>query len=244
MTGVYAFFSAKDIPGDNSFAQPYNPLFAIEFEKLFVDLDSEVCYYGQPCGIVVANTMDLAYHAAKKVEMEYEKVENVKPITPSLKHWDEQNRSKPIESTISFTYGPNSASEPHIFGAEKKIKGDGSVGGQYHYTMEAQQTFCTPNDDGGVNLYTSSQYIDYIQIAVSKMLKLPQSKIYAYVKRMGGGFGGKLTRCSQVACACALACHLIRLPVRFVLTIEANMITAGKCVEKNYFNILNILLRI
>lgn len=57
---------------------------------------------------------------------------------------------------------------------------------------------------------------------------MPQGKITGRLKRVGGSYGAKVTRSAQVACACALACHLLRRPVRFVLTIESNMATIGK----------------
>lgn len=203
-----------------------------ENEEIFLSLNSEVLYFGQPCGIIVANTMALANLAAKKVEIQYEKIENPKPIVSSLSHWIEQNRSKSIENTTVFKFSPTKSRDSHLIGAKKNIKGDASVGGQYHYTLEPQTTFCTPNEDGGVNVYSASQYIDLIQIAIAKNLNLPQSKIFASVKHMGGAYGAKISRPAQVACACALACHLLRSPVRFVLTMESNMTTVGKLLKK------------
>ncbi|XP_055319493.1 uncharacterized protein LOC129577062 [Sitodiplosis mosellana] len=95
-------------------------------------------------------------------------------------------------------------------------------------TMEPQTVFCTPNDDGGINFHVSSQWLDLAHVAVSRCLKMPQSKIIASFKRVGGGYGAKLSRTSHVGCACALACHLLRLPVRFVMSIESNMTVMGK----------------
>lgn len=94
--------------------------------------------------------------------------------------------------------------------------------------MEPQTTFCVPNDDGGINVYSATQWFDLIQIAVSKALKIQQSKITGQFKRVGGSYGAKYSRSAHVACACALACHLLRRPIRFVMTIESNMMTIGK----------------
>lgn len=102
------------------------------------------------------------------------------------------------------------------------------MGSQYHMTLEPQTVFCTPNDDGGINLYASSQWLDLVHVAVSRVLKMPQSKIIISVKRVGGAYGAKVTRTSLVACACALACHLLRMPVRFVMSIVSNMTVIGK----------------
>ena len=48
------------------------------------------------------------------------------------------------------------------------------------------------------------------------------------IRRLGGAYGGKISRSTQIACAAALAAHLLNRTVRFIMTIEANMTVVGK----------------
>jgi xanthine dehydrogenase/oxidase len=48
------------------------------------------------------------------------------------------------------------------------------------------------------------------------------------VRRLGGGYGGKITRPSQFAGACAVASQKLNKAVRLVLPLTANMEIAGK----------------
>lgn len=70
--------------------------------------------------------------------------------------------------------------------------------------------------------------MDFLQVAISECLKMPEHKIKITVKRVGGAYGAKISRSSLVACACALSSYLSGLPVRFVMTIEAMMSICGK----------------
>ena len=112
-------------------------------------------------------------------------------------------------------------------GGIHKISGHFDIGLQYHYTMEPQSCVCIPIEDG-MDVYSATQWMDGTQIAISDALRVPNNRINMNVRRLGGGFGGKGTRGNQVACAAAVAAHLLSRPVRFILTIEANMNTVGK----------------
>ena len=54
------------------------------------------------------------------------------------------------------------------------------------------------------------------------------SSININVRRLGGGYGAKISRSTGVSCACALVCHLLNRPARFIMTIESNMTSVGK----------------
>ena len=64
-----AFFSAKDIPGTNNFVSLKAALI-FEQEEIFCSTD--VKFHGQPVGIILAKTHELANKAAEFVEIKYE----------------------------------------------------------------------------------------------------------------------------------------------------------------------------
>lgn len=64
-----AFYSAKDIPGTNNFA-PLKAMLVFEVEEIFCS--SEVKFHGQPVGIILATTHELANKASEFVDITYE----------------------------------------------------------------------------------------------------------------------------------------------------------------------------
>lgn len=66
--GVFAFYGAKDIPGLNNF-MPLSFDFNFDVEEVFCS--GKLLYHGQPVGIILAKTFDLAYQARNLVKVEY-----------------------------------------------------------------------------------------------------------------------------------------------------------------------------
>lgn len=70
--------------------------------------------------------------------------------------------------------------------------------------------------------------MDATQIAIAEALSVPNNYINMHVRRLGGGFGGKISRPAWIACAAAISAYHLNRPVRLVLTIESNMNSIGK----------------
>lgn len=52
----------------------------VEDEVIFIDIGAMIQYYGQPCGMIVANSMSLANYAATLVKITYKKVRGKEPL--------------------------------------------------------------------------------------------------------------------------------------------------------------------
>lgn len=79
MKGVIAFYSAKDVPGKNLCIAAASQQMMLSFDEvLFAEKD--VAYAGQPVGVIVAETYNLANEAAKLVEVKYSEALKRKPV--------------------------------------------------------------------------------------------------------------------------------------------------------------------
>uniref|UniRef100_A0A1I8P4W1 Indole-3-acetaldehyde oxidase n=1 Tax=Stomoxys calcitrans TaxID=35570 RepID=A0A1I8P4W1_STOCA len=226
LPGVVAVFTAKDIPGANYTVTKDNMYF-MENEELF--LEGEVKYYGQPVGIIVAESNALANKAAEMVELTYEGGSAV--IYPTMKdvlNGGPANRIRHQIKSPAFEAGTSKQAKdisPDQF--DVAAKGGLDMGLQYHFFMEPHTTVALPTE-GGVLLYVSTQWMDFSQYAVSKLLGLRYNEVQLKTIRVGGGYGGKVTRSNYAACAAALSAFKLNRPVRFVLSIESMMESFGK----------------
>lgn len=144
------------------------------------------------------------------------------PVIPTIKDAFDINatdRFRPCNASLTPTnVGLN---------ATKTINGRFNMNGQYHNHLEMQTCVCIPSENG-INVHSATQWFDLAQIAIADCLGIPESKIHMKVRRIGGAFGAKISRAVQISASCALACHLSKRPVRFVMTMEANMKSVGK----------------
>ncbi|XP_025084733.1 xanthine dehydrogenase-like [Pomacea canaliculata] len=216
MPGVYKFIQASDIPagGINNFS----PLASTHEEFLS---SGRVEYAGQPIGIIVADDPLTARSAASRVKVTYT---NVQPPLLDTRTAINQKSFFPSQLDPVISGDPDTA----IAQSARRLSGSVEVGDQYHFYMEAQSSRCAPNDNGGMDVQSTTQFIDRTTQAVAGLLNIPVNSVNLEVERLGGAFGGKITRNSLVAGACALAALIMQRPVRLVVDIHTNMKTMGK----------------
>ncbi|KAM3955308.1 aldehyde oxidase 2 [Aphomia sociella] len=212
--GVLAFYSAKDIPGKNTFTPPICSPIISEDEEILCD--KTVKFYGQPAGILVANREKIANKAALLVKVNYESISKNKPI---LTVEDVLNSPEKDQRTTN-----NSTVEPTDTGNDVKcvIYGELKLESQYHYTIEPQTCVAKPTEDG-MEVYSSTQWLDLVNVGIAQSLNVKTNSVNVIVRRIGGAYGAKVSRASQIACAAALVSYLQGKTCRFVLPIEMNV---------------------
>ncbi|KAJ8719321.1 hypothetical protein PYW08_011496 [Mythimna loreyi] len=211
--GVIAFYTAKDIPGINSFTPPDSFLYSANEEVL---ASEKIEYFNQPIGIVVAESRYIADRAAKLVEATYANVRE--PVLDVRQTVDDPNRSTQFAQIEATDKGRVVA---------KEIKGENSIYGQYHFTMETLTTVVKPSDEG-LDVYCSTHWMEGAQLMISRALDMNQNRIDVHTRRVGGSYGIKLSRNIQGAIAAALAVKKLNRPCRFIQSLTTNTRALGK----------------
>ncbi|KAI5646263.1 molybdopterin-binding domain of aldehyde dehydrogenase domain-containing protein [Phthorimaea operculella] len=217
LPGVLAFFTAKDIPGENTYIFPMAvPGSGMANEEVLAD--KTVKYYDQPIGIMVAETQRLAQRAALLVRVKYRKDKK----EPIIKIDDARERDP---SRISlFTAYPARDRGTNV---TRILKGTDDISWQYHFTMEAETCVTRPNDFG-LDVFSSTQWPDLTQAGVARVNKIEQNRVNVEIFRCGGSYGCRISRASHIAVACSLVTQLLNRPCRFVMGIQENMRCIGK----------------
>ncbi|XP_056643711.1 xanthine dehydrogenase-like isoform X1 [Diorhabda sublineata] len=218
LPGVIAFFDKKDIPGRNVFTPLDSTMYFSVEEELFCS--GIVQYYNQVIGIIIAKTEEIAWKAADLVEVKY--------APPTNKAYLDVREVVADNITNRITHISTLLPKEKGKDIIKVIKGDFYIGMQYHYHMELQSCKVVPLDDGGIDIFSTTQWMDANQQGASTVLNMPTNKINIKVRRLGGGFGAKILRNTLISTATALAAVKLQVPVNMILPLESNMDVLGK----------------
>ncbi|XP_022822065.1 indole-3-acetaldehyde oxidase-like [Spodoptera litura] len=216
--GVLAVLTSVDIPGVNSILRG-DFLLMFENEELLVS--TKVNFYNQPVAIVVATSQELADKMAQVVKVNYRNVPKrplIFTIEDAIHAPKEENRLIPYPGIVPTDRGAN---------VRKIIKGTFISPLQYHHMMELHTTVTIPVDNG-YDVISSAQYLDITQAAIAKLLKIPESLITVKTRRLGGGFGCKISRNNFAACATALVANKLNKTCRMSMSMTNIMRATGK----------------
>ncbi|WP_395541699.1 xanthine dehydrogenase molybdopterin binding subunit [Neotabrizicola sp. sgz301269] len=115
-----------------------------------------------------------------------------------------------------------------IAGAPHVIEAEFEIGGQEHFYLEGQIAAVLPQDDGGMQVYSSTQHPTEVQHKVAHALHLPMSAVRVETRRMGGGFGGKESQGNWLAIACAVTARATGRPCKMRYDRDDDMVITGK----------------
>jgi xanthine dehydrogenase/oxidase len=233
--GFRGYFEANDIPYPDANLDIYNDSDPGAYDPIFAR--SRITAYGQPIGLVIAQTLNVAELIARKLQsrIRYDSG-SLRPIKTIEEAVAEPNGrgllSKPPKSYIPLITRPDSDSTWLANPAEEKdrtfVTGTQLTGAQAHFYMETQATLAVPEEMGRIVLYASAQNLASCQGKVAKALGIPENKVESKVTRLGGGYGGKEVRPPFIAAAVAIAAWKMNAPVRLALNRNTDMIMIGK----------------
>ncbi len=211
MPGVRGVLLSQDVPGGPmlaSFAAD-EPVFAVD----------TVQYIGQVVGLVVADSVMQARHAARKVKLDIAPLPAILSVKQAL-------------AAQSYVLPPvfvrRGDAAQALSRAEHTLSGTLEVGGQEHFYLEGQVAYALPQEQNQWLVYSSTQHPGEVQHWVAHALGLNNHAVRVECRRMGGGFGGKETQAGHLAVWAAVAAAKLKRPVKLRLDRDDDFMITGK----------------
>jgi len=199
--GVHAVLVSDDVPGER--------LYGLEFPDQPVLADDVVRYVGEPVVVVAGDHPETARRAADAVRVTYEPLEAITdmeqataPGAPELHPWGNVLRHIHIE------HGDPGAD------ADVWVEGYYETGMQDQAALGPEAGLAVPADDGGVDLYVTTQWLHADRRQIAPCLGLPEELVRVHLAGVGGAFGSREDLHLHIH-ACMLARHTGR-PVKMV----------------------------
>jgi xanthine dehydrogenase molybdenum-binding subunit len=212
MPGVVRVFTAADVPGTRHVGLifPDWPIFVAEGET--------VRCVGDVLALVVADTMFHARRASEKIAIEYDVLEPVGDPEAALKPGAPQvHPSGNLLEVCAFARGDVDAA---LNNSKHVIEQTFSTQRIEHAYLEPEACVVLPQGDG-LKVYSQGQGVHEDQKQIAAVLGLPVEKVEVELAPCGGAFGGKEDLSIQAQTA--LAAHVLRRPVKTVMTREQSM---------------------
>lgn len=192
------------------------------FEKPVAVLqDDRINFYGQHIGVVVAETLEQARHAATLLRVTYREERPATVMAENL-----ANAYKPQSLLVPLKPDTQRGDlKSGLSAADVSIEETYTTPNEHHQPMEAHATTAVW-DGGQLTLYDASQNVNGVQTTVANTLRIPPENIRVISSFVGGGFGCKYPTRGHTILA-ALAAQQVKRPVKLVVTREQMFTSVG-----------------
>jgi len=181
----------------------------------FVPLQSnEIKFSLQPIALAVADSFELARHAASLVRVEYEREAHVTDFEAARAGAYVPPKWRPV---IPPTPKPRGDAVQALARAAVQLEAEYRVPAEHHNPMEPFATTVIWEPDGKLTVYDKNQGVQNAQEYVCTLFGLPKADVRVLTPFMGGGFGSGLHPQYQLFLA-VLAGRALKRSVRVTLT--------------------------
>ncbi|HEY1608983.1 MAG TPA: xanthine dehydrogenase family protein molybdopterin-binding subunit [Paraburkholderia sp.] len=184
--------------------------------------DDRIWFSGQPVALVIAETLELARHAASLLAIRYEH-------TP---HQTELNEAVPAayppsEEKGGFDPPPKPRGDAYraLRKAEVSVDAFYSTPAEFHQPMEMHGCTVVPSSDGSYTVYDKTQGVLNVQKFLTRVFGLAPAQVRVVSPFVGGAFGSALRPQYSLVLA-MMAARDLKRPVRVTLTRQ-QMFTLG-----------------
>ena len=176
--GVHAVLSADDVPGKRTYGLEVADQPVLAWER--------VRYVGEPLVILAAETPELARRAAARVAVEYEVLPAVTDMVDALDpKAPKVHEAGNVIRHLRIVHGDPSTD------AAVWVEGYYETGMQDQAALGPEAGLAVPAEDGGVELYVSTQWLHIDRQQIAPCLALPEDKVRLYLAGVGGAFGSR-----------------------------------------------------
>ena len=201
--GVHTVLTHEDVPGE--------AVYGLEHADQPVMAAEVVRYEGEPVAIVAADHPEIVRRALAAIKVEYEEMV---PLTDP----------ETAESVDHIHPDGNVFRKINLRHGDQEIQGDVQVEGIYEVGMQDQaflgpeSGLAVPGEDGGVDLYVSTQWLHADRRQVASCLGMREEDVRITLAGVGGAFGAREDLSLHVH-LCMLAMRTNR-PVKMVYSRE------------------------
>ena len=172
-----------------------------------------IFWNGQPVGVVVADTLERAEHAASLVKIEYHLDPAELSFAGAKTHPEIPKNIMGEETEVS-----RGNAEAALAGAKFETDHVYVTPRYNHNAIELHATTAAWNGEK-LTVYDTSQFVRGVADSLAKMFSLKKEDVRVLAPFVGGGFGGKGSMWGHVQ-LCVLAAKVVGRPVKLVLTRE------------------------
>ncbi|MBS7631439.1 xanthine dehydrogenase family protein molybdopterin-binding subunit [Candidatus Bathyarchaeota archaeon] len=194
-------------------------------------LSGNPLYVGEPIAAVASESEEDAQRALEAIEVDFEVLEPYMNALDSLKGGEGLLHENVVFNEKEIQVENNIACRLEITEGDVQkgfsesdvvIEREFRTNRRYHNQLENKSVLVSPEVDGGVSLWSTSQTIHNTRLLLHEIFGIPVSKIRVHKAALGGSFGSSIQTNTIVPIAVALALKA-RRPIKLSYTREEDM---------------------